>query len=69
MATIIELTAEIVTAHASSTQMTSDDLLQDIQKVYAALQALEVGWEDVSVIEVVARPVPWTQDKSYAAFL
>jgi predicted transcriptional regulator len=43
MATLLELTAEIVTAHASSTQMTSDELLKDLQQVYTILQALEAG--------------------------
>ena len=43
MSTILDLTAEIVMSHASSTQMTSDELLQEIQKVHAVLQALEIG--------------------------
>ncbi len=43
MSTIIDLTAEIVMAHASSTQMSSDELLQEIQKVHALLQAIEGG--------------------------
>jgi predicted transcriptional regulator len=43
MATLLEMTAEIVMAHASSTQLSSEELLQEIQKVHAALQALEAG--------------------------
>ena len=43
MATILDLTAEIVMAHASSNQMTSEELLQVIQKVHSTLQALEGG--------------------------
>lgn len=49
MATITELAAEIVSSHAATSPMTTDELLQEIQKVYAALKALESG-------EVVAEP-------------
>lgn len=38
---LVELTANIVSSHASSVEMTSDELLQEIQKVYAALKGLE----------------------------
>ena len=43
MATLLEMTAEIVKAHAGASQMTSDQILEDLTKVYAALQALESG--------------------------
>jgi predicted transcriptional regulator len=43
MATLCELAAEIVKAHASTTQMTASELLQEIQNVYVALEALEAG--------------------------
>lgn len=43
MPSIIELTAEIVSAHVANTQMSSDEMLQEIQKVHAALKALEAG--------------------------
>jgi predicted transcriptional regulator len=56
MATLLELTAEIVTAHASSTQMTSDELLQELQKVYSSLQALEAGEEAASTAVEQAKP-------------
>jgi len=49
MATILALTAEIVTAHASSTQMTSDELLLELQMVYSTIQALESGKEVIPV--------------------
>lgn len=39
--TLLELTASIVSSHASMSEMSSDDLLQEIQKVYASLQQLE----------------------------
>ena len=43
MATIMELTAQIVAAHASSNAMTQDELLQELEKVHASLKALESG--------------------------
>jgi predicted transcriptional regulator len=49
MATILEMTSALVSSHASATSMTSDELIQDIKKVYAALQALEA----VMAVEVV----------------
>jgi predicted transcriptional regulator len=45
MASLIELAASIVESHASTTPMSSEDLLQEIQKVYATLKALEEGKE------------------------
>ena len=41
MATLLELTASIVSSHASITELSSEELLQEIQKVYTALQKLE----------------------------
>ena len=43
MPSLVELTAEIVSAHAGNSQMTSDEMLLEIQKVHAALKALEAG--------------------------
>lgn len=43
MSTLLDLTAEIVKAHAGTTQMKSEELLQELQKVHALLQALEGG--------------------------
>ena len=40
---LMSLTAELVSAHASNTQMSSEVLYQEIEKVYAALKALENG--------------------------
>lgn len=40
---LIELTASIVSAHAASTGMSADQLLQEIQTVHAALKRLEAG--------------------------
>jgi predicted transcriptional regulator len=43
MATLIEMASEIVSAHASSNQMSTEELLTEIQKVHAALKSLESG--------------------------
>jgi predicted transcriptional regulator len=43
MATILEMTASIVAAHAQTTALTTDDLIGELKKVYAALQAIESG--------------------------
>ena len=53
MATILELTSDIVSSHASTSPMSSDELVLEIQKVHAALKALETGIEVVSVYEKV----------------
>jgi len=49
MASILELTSDIVSSHASTSQMTSEELVLEIQKVHAALKALEAGIEVVSI--------------------
>ena len=56
MATILEMTATIVAAHAQTTALTTDDLIGELKKVYAALQAIESG---TTVVEepVTAEPV------------
>jgi predicted transcriptional regulator len=41
--TLLEMAAEIVSSHASTTPMSGDELLQEIQKVYASLQAIGAG--------------------------
>jgi predicted transcriptional regulator len=50
MPTLVELATSIVSSHASTTQMSTDELLQEIQKVHSTLQALEAG-EDVPATE------------------
>ena len=39
---LLELTANIVSSHASVTEMSGEDLLLELQKVHVALQKLEV---------------------------
>ena len=48
---LLELTADIVIAHASVTEMTSDDLLKEIKMVYATLEGLEKGKIEISAQE------------------
>jgi predicted transcriptional regulator len=45
MASLLELASDIVSSHASTTPMSSEELVQEIKKVFAALQALETGKE------------------------
>ena len=40
--TLLELTANIVSSHASVTEMSGEDLLQELQKVHVALQKLDL---------------------------
>ena len=42
-ATILELTTDIVTSHASVTAMSTDELIQELQRVFNTLQTLEKG--------------------------
>jgi len=51
MATLLEMAAEIVAAHASSTTMTKEELVAEIASVYQALSSLEKG-------EAVAEAAP-----------
>jgi predicted transcriptional regulator len=43
MATLVEIAAQLVASHASSTPMSCDELLAEISKVHAALKNLEAG--------------------------
>lgn len=52
MATVIEMAAEIVAAHASTTPMTKEEILTEIKEVHSALSALEKG-EEVQTTEAV----------------
>ncbi|GFO53905.1 MucR family transcriptional regulator [Geomonas sp. Red276] len=54
MATLVEIAAQIVASHASSTPMTSDQLIFEINKVHNALKNLEAG-ESAEVPEESAK--------------
>jgi len=43
MATLLELAVSIVESHTSSTVMTIDQVVKEIQKVYGALRSIEAG--------------------------
>jgi predicted transcriptional regulator len=49
---LIDLTADIVIAHASVTEMSSEDLLREIKAVYATLEGLAIGGRKASPIEI-----------------
>jgi len=55
--TLVELAASIVSSHASVNVMTTDELLQEIQKVYAALQQLETAGAAPEAAEEKKAPV------------
>ncbi len=48
MSNLLELASSIVSAHASTSEMSTEELLLEIQKVYAKLQQLESGAESVA---------------------
>ena len=43
MSTLIELTAQIITAHAAASPLTPDELIKELEAVYNALHGLEAG--------------------------
>jgi len=43
MATLLEMTADIVASHARTAPMTTDEIIQEIKKVHGALQSIEAG--------------------------
>lgn len=54
--TLLELTANIVSSHASMSEMSSEELLQEIQKVYASLQTLEVAGAEAAAAPEAKAP-------------
>ena len=57
MKTLIELVTEIVSAHASSTTMSTEQLVQELQTVHTALKNLEQGVPAAELGEAVAGDV------------
>jgi len=55
--TILELTTDIVTSHASVTAMSTEELIQEIQKVYSTLLNLEKTEGAVTAPEEPKAPV------------
>ena len=69
MATLLEMAAEIVAAHASTTNMSKEELVAELSEVYHALNALEKG-ETVAAEEpadapAVSRKKAFGKDKIY----
>lgn len=58
MATLLEMVTEIVSAHASTTSLSKEELVAELADVYKALSALEKGEEIVSAAaeETAAAP-------------
>lgn len=57
MATLLEMAKDIVIAHATTTPMSKEDLLKEIQEVYSALSALDKGLDILAETEVVAEEI------------
>ena len=60
MATIMEMAAEIVAAHASTTSMTKDELIAELSEIHSALASMEKG-----SAPAVSRKKAFGKDKIY----
>lgn len=69
MATILEMAADIVAAHASTTNMTKEELVSELNDVYNVLNNLDKGETVVEDAEeagpVVSRKKAFGKDKIY----
>jgi predicted transcriptional regulator len=70
MATLLEMAAEIVAAHASSTSMTKEELISELSEVHKALTTLEKGEavaaeavEEVTEAPTISRKKAFGKDK------
>ena len=43
MATLLEMAASLVASHAQNNPLSTEDLIQELRKVYSALKAIEAG--------------------------
>lgn len=66
-ATLVELAANIVSSHASVKEMSTEELLDEIQKVYAALQKLEAPEIQQASTEEVPKVPAMTLKKAFQA--
>ncbi|ABB31541.1 transcriptional regulator, MucR family [Geobacter metallireducens RCH3] len=55
--TLLELTAGIVSSHAAMSELSTEELVQEIQKVYTTLQQLEGGAPEAAQAEETKAPV------------
>lgn len=70
MATILEMAADIVAAHASTTNMTKEELVSELNDVYNALNNLEKGETPPEIVveetgPAVSRKKAFGKDKIY----
>ena len=56
MATLLEMAAEIVAAHASTTPMSRDELVAELTEIHNALNALDKG--EAPAVEATATETP-----------
>lgn len=54
--TLLELTASIVSSHAAMSELSTEELVQEIQKVYTTLQQLEGGAPETAPTEEAKAP-------------
>jgi predicted transcriptional regulator len=64
MATIMEMAAEIIASHASTTPMSKDELIAELIEVHSALAALEKG-ETVTTEEVIEEGPAISRKKAF----
>ena len=64
-ATLVELAADIVSSHASVNEMSTEELVQEIQKVYAALQQLETAGTVAPPAEAETKAPAMTLKKAF----
>ena len=64
MATILEMAADIVAAHASTTNMTKEELVSELSDIYNALNSLDKG-EAVADAEAEAQGPAVTRKKAF----
>ncbi len=70
MATILEMAADIVAAHASTTNMTKEELVSELTEVYNALNSLEKGGvvseqPEEDQVPVISRKKAFGKDKIF----
>lgn len=69
MPTILEMAADIVAAHASTTNMTKEELVSELSEVYNALNSLEKGEAPIVTEEeqgpAISRKKAFGKDKIY----
>ncbi|MCF6265505.1 MAG: MucR family transcriptional regulator [Desulfuromusa sp.] len=70
MANIMEMAADIIAAHASTTPMSKEELIAELNEVYSALSALEKGelmetGEAIEEAPVINKKKAFGKDKIY----